>query len=150
MYSIETSIEIAAPLATVRNAISTREGFRAWLAADTRLDAAGRYVWSFGERSVTLTLDRADDRGIAMTCVEEQNNPDWRGTALTITLTALAGDRTRVELVQAGYRAKDECYERTTGAWPYFMMSLAAYATTGRGTPFEAKVTAPAAAAVAS
>jgi uncharacterized protein YndB with AHSA1/START domain len=144
MYTIETSIEIAAPLATLRTAITTRDGFRAWLADDTQVDAAGRYTFSFGPRAVTLRLDRADDRGVAMTCVDHQDNPDWLGTKLAITLSPLAAGRIRVDLAHAGYRSKNECYTRSTMGWAHFLSSLAQYATTGKGTPFDAKVTAPA------
>src|SRR5450432_3799347 len=144
MYSIENSIEIAAPLATLRTALSTPGGFRAWLAVDTRVDAAGCYTFWFGPRAVTLTLDRADDRGIAMTCVAVQDNPEWLGTVLAITLTSLAGGKTRVDLAHAGYPSKDECYERSVMGWAHFLSSLAQYATTGKGTPFDAKVAAPA------
>ena len=114
MYTIENSIEIAAPLATLRTAISTRDGFRAWLADDTKVDAGGRYTFSFAHpestRAVTLTLDRADDRGIAMRCVHHENNPDWLGTELAITLTPIVGGKTRVDLAHAGYPSRNECY----------------------------------------
>ena len=40
MYPIENSIEIAAPVATLRGAITTRDGFRGWLADDTKVGAA--------------------------------------------------------------------------------------------------------------
>jgi uncharacterized protein YndB with AHSA1/START domain len=150
MYTIENTIEVAAPLATLRTAITTRDGFRAWLNDDTQVDSAGRYTFTFAlpeeTRAVTFTLDRADDRGVAMTCVHHENNPDWLGTELAITLTPIAGGKTRVDLAHAGYRSKNECYERSVPGWAHFLASLAQYATTGKGEPFGAKVAAPAAA----
>jgi len=155
MYTIESSIEIAAPVAILRAALATREGFRAWLAEDTQVDSRGRYTFTFAfpeeTRAVTFTLDRADERGVAMTCVEVQNNPDWLGTELTITLTPAAGGTTRVDLAQARYRSRNECYDRSVEGWAYFLSSLAQYVTTGKGTPFPAKAATPAPiAAVAS
>ena len=150
MNTIENSIEIAAPLSTLRAALTTCDGFRAWLAADTQVDAEGRFTFSFGPRAVTFTLDRDDDRGIAMTCVHVQDNPQWLGTQLAIALTPLAGGKTRVDLAHAGYSSKNECFERSTMGWAHFLLSLAEYATTGKGFPFDAKVAAPARAAVAS
>jgi uncharacterized protein YndB with AHSA1/START domain len=144
MYTIETSIEIAASLATLRDAITTRDGFRAWLADDTQVDAAGRYTFSFAPRAVTFTLDRADDRGIAMSCVDSHNNPEWLGTELVITLTPITGGKTRVDLAHTGYPSKDDCYERSVKGWSHFLSSLAQYATTGKGYPFDANVAAPA------
>jgi uncharacterized protein YndB with AHSA1/START domain len=143
MNAIQLSTEIAAPFATLRSAISTRDGFRAWFSEDTRVDAVGRYTFSFGTRAVTFTLDRADVRGIAMSCVHEQNNPDWLGTVLTISLTPVALGKTRVELVHAGYPSKNECYERCIEGWTYFLSSLAEYATNGNGKPFRVQVAAP-------
>lgn len=152
MYTIETSLTVAAPLTTLRSAITTREGFRAWFADDTQVDAAGRYTFSFGPRAVTFALDRADDHGIAMTCVQERDNPDWLGTELAITLTPMAGGKTHVALVHAGYPSKNECYARCIEGWEHFLSSLAQYATTGKGTPFDAKgaAGAPTSAEVAS
>ena len=144
MYTIKTSIEIAAPIATLKPAISTLEGFRAWLNVDAQKDAAGRYDLPFGPRRVTFALDRVDDRGVVMTCVREENNPDWLGTELTITLTPLADGKTHVALVHTGYPSKNECYERCIGAWDHCRSSLAGYATTGKGRPFDVKVAAPA------
>ena len=155
MYTIENSIEIAAPVATLRGAITTRDGFRGWLADDTKVDSAGHFTFSFAlpevTRAVTFTVDRADDRGVAMTCVHHENNPDWFGTKLTITLTPIGG-KTRVDLAHAGYASKDESYERSVAGWAHFVSSLEQYATTGKGAPFRAKVAAPASttAAVAS
>jgi len=144
MDSIELSIEIPVTPATLRPALTTPDGFRAWLAIDTTVDAGGRYTFAFGPRVVTFTLDRADDRGIAMTCVGEHDNPDWLGTRLDVRLTAIPDARTRVDLVHAGYPSRNECYQRCIGAWEYFLSSLALYATTGQGRPFDAKVSGPA------
>jgi len=148
MYTIESSIEISASVAILQAALSTREGFRAWLAEDTRVDS-GRYTFTFAfpqeTRAVTFTLDRADEHGVAMTCVDVKNNPDWLGTELTIKLTRGAGGKTRVALAHARYRSRNECYERSAEGWAYFLSSLAQYATTGKGTPFPTKAAAPAA-----
>lgn len=141
MYTIELSTEIAAPLARLHTAITTLEGFRGWLAADTEVDSAGHYTFSFAPRLVTFRLDRADESSVTLTCVREQDNPDWLGTELTLALTPTAGGSTRVSLVHAGYASKNECYARCIGGWEYFLSSLALYVTTGRGTPFEAKAT---------
>ncbi len=148
MYTIEDCIEIAAPVATLRTALTTRDGFRGWLADDTKVDAAGRFTFSFAQptetRAVTFTLDHADDRGVAMTCVLEENNPDWLGTKLEIRFSPLADGNTRVDLVHAGYRSKNECYERCVPAWAHFLASLAKYTTTGKGEPFYSKAVAKA------
>ena len=142
MYTIENTIEIAAPPAALIAAMTTRDGLSSWLAEDTDVDAAGDYVFTFAQpdetRVVTFTLDRAGERGVVMTCVREHNNIDWLGTELAITLTPLANGKTRVDLAHRGYRHKNECYTRCIDGWAHFLASLAKYATTGKGEPFPA------------
>jgi hypothetical protein len=140
MFKIENSIEISAPVSRIRTAASTRDGFRAWFAADTQLDVDGGFSFSFGARGVTLRLDHADDREVALTCVRVRNNPDWLGTELKLMFKPLTNGNTRVELVHAGYPSKDECYERSVVGWAYFLASLDQYVTTGKGTPFVAEI----------
>ena len=140
MYTIENTIDIAAPLATVLAAVTTKEGFRGWWTKDTECDSAKQEA-TFGFRNdgkvVTFKLDHLDDRGIAMTCIRETNNPDWLGTKLAITLAPSALG-TRVRLVHDGYAAKNECFERCVKGWAFFLASLAKYATTGTGEPYAA------------
>ena len=138
MFTIDTSIDIAAPLARVRTAISTESGYRAWCAEDADFDgkqATFRFPQPSETRSVTFHVDRCDGTGISMTCIAQENNPDWLGTTLAIELGE-TGAGTRVHLVHSGYRAKNEVYERCSEAWPYFLRSLASYLMTGTGEPY--------------
>lgn len=138
MFTINSTTDIAAPLAAVRAAISTEAGYRAWLAEDTEVDGT-RVIFRFAQpnetRSVTFRIDRRDVRSVVMTCVAHENNPDWLGTVLAIELGATAAG-TRVSLSHSGYPAKNEVYERCNDAWPYFLRSLTAYLTTGAGQPY--------------
>ena len=138
MYTIDASIDIAAPLARVLTAISTESGYRAWCAEDADFDgkqATFRCPQPTETRSVTFQVDRCHESGIVMSCIGHENNPDWLGTTLAIELGETPNG-TRVHLVQAGYLAKNEVYERCQEAWPYFLRSLASYMTTGTGEPF--------------
>ena len=62
-------------------------------------------------------------------------NDSWLGTSLAIDLRETPTG-TRVHLVHGGYRAKNEVYERSSDAWPYFLRSLAKYMLTGAGEPY--------------
>jgi uncharacterized protein YndB with AHSA1/START domain len=138
MYTIDSTIEIAVPLFRVRTAISTEAGYRAWFAQDADFDgqeATFRFARPDETRSVTLRLDRSDQRGVEMTCIANENNPDWMGTKLAIELGETPTG-TQVRLVHAGYPAKNEVYERCTEAWQYFLKSLASYMMTGTGQPY--------------
>jgi uncharacterized protein YndB with AHSA1/START domain len=138
MFTIESTIEVAAPLSSVRTAITTEAGYRAWWAEDADFDGRqGTFRFSRPEetRSVTFRVDRCDDRGIAMTCIAQEHNPDWLGTKLAIDLGPTSTG-TRIRLSHSGYPARNEVYERCSEAWPYFLRSLASYMTTGTGEPY--------------
>jgi len=138
MFTIDSTIDISAPLAHVHAAINTEDGFHAWFAQDADFDgkqATFRFSQPNETRSVTLEVDRCDERGIAMTCTAHENNPDWVGTTLAIELGETPTG-TRVHLVHSGYRAKSEVYERCVDAWTYFLRSLASYMMTGTGEPY--------------
>jgi uncharacterized protein YndB with AHSA1/START domain len=137
MFTLDSTIDIAAPLARVRTAITTESGYRAWWAQDADFDgnrATFRFSVPSAPRSVTFQVDRCDARGIVMTCIAHENNADWLGTTLAIELGETPTG-TRVHLVHAGYPAKNEVYERCSEAWPYFLRSLASYMMTGSGEP---------------
>ena len=138
MFTIETTIDVPAPLALVHSAISTENGFHAWFAQDADFDgklATFRFSRPTEMRSVTLQVDRCDERGIMMTCIAHENNPDWVGTTLAIELSETPTG-TRVHLVHSGDPAKNEVYERCCDAWSYFLRSLASYMMTGTGEPY--------------
>ena len=138
MFTIDSSIDVTAPLARVRTAITTEAGFRAWFAQDADFDgkhATFRFARPSESRSVTLRIDRCDASGIVMTCIAHENNPDWVGTKLAIELGETPTG-TRVHLAHSGYPAKNEVYERCNDAWQYFLRSLASYMTTGTGEPY--------------
>jgi uncharacterized protein YndB with AHSA1/START domain len=138
MFTIDNTIDVAAPLARVRTAITTEAGYRAWLAQDADFDgkqATFRFSQPTEMRSVTLQVERCDANGIVMTCTAHENNSDWVGTTLAIELGETSTG-TRVHLAHSGYPAKNEVYERCSEGWAYFMRSLSSYMMTGTGEPY--------------
>jgi uncharacterized protein YndB with AHSA1/START domain len=138
MFTIDSSIDVAAPLARFRSAITTQEGYRAWFAEDADFDgkeATFRFARPDETRSVTLRVDRCDGDRVVMTCTGHEHNPDWVGTTLVIEARETPTG-TRVQLVHSGYPAKNEVYERCTEAWQHFLRSLSAYMMTGAGQPY--------------
>jgi uncharacterized protein YndB with AHSA1/START domain len=138
MFTIDRMIDIAAPLSRVRTAVTTEAGYRAWWAQDADFDgkrATFRFAQPNETRTVTFRVDRCDENSIAMTCIAQENNPDWLGTTLALELRETPAG-TRVHLVHSGYPAKNEVYERCCEAWAYFLRSLARYMITGNGEPY--------------
>ncbi len=65
MFTIDSTIDIPAPLAHVRTAITTEAGYRAWFAQDADFDGKQgtfRFAQPTETRSVTLQVDRCDDQ----------------------------------------------------------------------------------------
>ena len=131
--SIETTIEVAAPAASIIAALTTEAGFRGWFTDAATCDAtyaAFPFKRPDEMRLVMFRIDHQDARGIAMTCTAEHNNPDWLGTQL-----AFSFEGNRVRVVHSGYRERNESYEQYVAGWAYFLGSLKSYLETGRGTP---------------
>ena len=138
MFTIDSTIDITAPLARVHSAITTEAGFHAWFAQDADFggkQATFRFSRPSESRSVTLQVDRCDGSGIVMRCIAHENNADWLGTTLAIELGETPTG-TRVHLIHSGYPARNEVYERCSDAWSYFLRSLASYMMTGTGEPY--------------
>lgn len=138
MFTIDAMIDITAPLSSVRTAVTTEAGYRAWWAEDADFDGTRgtfRFARPAETRSVTFHVDRCHANGIVMTCIAQENNPDWLGTKLAIDLAETPAG-TRVRLAHSGYPERNEVYERCSEAWPYFLRSLARYMTTGTGEPY--------------
>ena len=136
MYTIENTIEIAAPASSILAALTTEAGLRGWFTESATFDGKhATFTFARPEitRVVSFAVERCDARGIVLRCTAEQNNPEWRDTTL-----AMSVEGNHVRLVHSGYPAKDECYERCVQGWAYFMPSLKSYVETGRGTPFPA------------
>jgi hypothetical protein len=109
VFTIESTIEITAPLARILTAIT-------------------------GRNSLGHKVDHCDTSGIVMTCIAHEHNASWLGTTIALELCETANG-TRIHLLQSGYRAMDEVYQRSREAWPYFLHSLASYMMTGTGEP---------------
>jgi uncharacterized protein YndB with AHSA1/START domain len=138
MFTIDHTIDIAAPPTHVLTALTTEAGYRGWMAEDTDFDgkqATFRFSQPSETRSVTLQLERYDAGGVVMTCIAHEHNADWLGTTLVIELGETPTG-TRVHLAHSGYRARNEVFERCSEAWSYFLRSLASYLMTGAGEPY--------------
>jgi uncharacterized protein YndB with AHSA1/START domain len=135
MYTIENTIEIAAPAHRIIEALTTEAGYRGWWTDEATYDGkAARFPFRNrdGARIVTFRVDQADARGVVMTCTAQEDNPDWLGTKLAISV-----EGGHVRLVHSGYPAKNETYERCVQGWAYFVTSLKSYVETGAGTPYK-------------
>jgi uncharacterized protein YndB with AHSA1/START domain len=139
MYTIENHIDIHATPSTILDALTTKDGVAAFFTQDcdvSATEATYRFVKPDRDREVTFRVDERTASQVAMTCVREVNNPDWLGTTVSFAL-APRGDVTRVSLVHAGYREKNENYEQCIAGWAHVLGSLKKLLETGAGEPFK-------------
>jgi uncharacterized protein YndB with AHSA1/START domain len=139
MYTIENHIDIHATPANIFAALTTKEGVATWWTDDCDVSASEatyRFAKPDRDRESTWRVDERTGSRVAMTCIREVNTPDWLGTKLSFALEP-RGAITRVSLVHAGYRDKNEMYEQCTAGWAYFLGSLKKLLETGTGEPFK-------------
>jgi uncharacterized protein YndB with AHSA1/START domain len=139
MHEIKNSIEITASPARVLEALTTKAGILGWWTVDADVgdrEAAFRFDKPNRPMEVNFAIERKVVSGVAMVCTRETNNADWLGTHLTFGLTETPKG-TRVDLLHAGYRAKNESYEMCTKGWAFYLGSLKSYLETGHGEPYQ-------------
>lgn len=120
-------------------ALTTTAGHRGFWARDCKVGRAvgDEATYRFDSIEVVFRIDRIDERGLVMTCVREENCPEWLGTRVSMQAKA-DGAGTAVELVHDGWREKTEFFGMCRAGWESYVESLRAYCETGRGTPYRA------------
>lgn len=134
--SIVDAVDIAAPAARVLAAVATPQGVAGWWTAQNEI-AGDQYTVRFGsgegQVSSTFRVERRDDRGLAMVCVDD-HGMGWLGTRLAFAIEGDSG-RTHVALTHSGFTATAECYDGCIKGWNHFLASLRSYLETGSGAP---------------
>src|SRR5256885_6915716 len=109
METIDVETEIAAAPAKIYQALSTTAGHRGWWTTDCevgskvgdealfRFDAMGGGAGAITMRFRLDTL--APGQAVEMTCVGEENNPEWRGRRPAVPVCPAAARRTLAKLM---------------------------------------------------
>jgi len=67
-----------------------------------------------------------------LTFVEDKN--EWTGTHVIFEITEKAG-QTQLSFTHVGLSPQVECYKACSGGWTFYLQSLCALITTGKGNP---------------
>ncbi len=102
-----------------------------------------QYQIAFGATRKTFEITRADpDQQVAWLCLEAfidletlNRKDEWVGTRMIWTIIG-GQDNTTLTFLHEGLNQGFECYQVCAAGWDYFMGSLHAFLTTGKGTPF--------------
>lgn len=139
MPDIRHRVAIAAPQASVYEAVATTEGLSQWWTRDGvrgESKEGGRVQFFFGQPDPAAVMEVTDLDGhglVGWSCVEGAE--EWVGTRLTFDLKR-AEDETVVLFTHADWRSPSEFMAHCSARWAYFLFSLKAYLETGKGTPF--------------
>lgn len=141
MPDIIHRIGIKAPEAAVYKALATIEGLAAWWTEETTGNPAlgGRIVFAFsahdGKRIGEMTMEVAGlepQRRVEWRCVG--GPPEWLETRLSYELS-VEDDCTIVRFAHRGWREESEFMGHCSTKWATFLLSLRAFAETGKGSP---------------
>ena len=137
---------IDADPAAVYAAITTAEGLRAWWTPTCDADAhvGGAAHFRFGETFCAMSIEQLDpNRGVRWFCTAARiehprvtRKDEWAGTEIAFRLTPTIDGKTRLDFEHVGLVPTSECYDLCSNGWTTHFDSLAAYAQTGRGTPW--------------
>jgi uncharacterized protein YndB with AHSA1/START domain len=138
MADIATQIDIAAPPAAVRAALTTTAGVAGWWTTKNETSGTPGDVntyWFPGAPSpYEMRVERVDDGAVAWHCVA--GPPGWVGTHVRFTVSEAAEGGTLVLFDHTGFPAVDTMYRIVTLGWAQMLLRLKQYAETGAPTPF--------------
>jgi hypothetical protein len=144
MNDYQKSITVNKPESEVYAAIT--EHIADWWSNDltgTATGAGDSFNIAFDKTRKTFDIAEATpNKQVVWKCVKAYidmaslgNKAEWLGTKLIWTLSA-ADRGTTLTFLHEGLNQSFECYTVCESGWDYFLASLQAYLTTGKGTPF--------------
>jgi uncharacterized protein YndB with AHSA1/START domain len=143
MKDYKKSIAVNKPVREVYAAIT--EHIADWWSNDltgAAAHAGDSFNIAFNQTRKTFEITEAiPDKQVVWKCVKAyidmaslENKSEWVGTTLTWTLSPANGGTT-LTFLHKGLNQSFQCYNVREAGWDYFLASLEAYLTTGKGTP---------------
>jgi uncharacterized protein YndB with AHSA1/START domain len=139
MPDIRHRVAISAPLESVYEALSTKEGLSEWwtregVRGESSEGSRLRFFFGKPEPAAVMEVTRLSPAGsVKWNCVEGAD--EWVGTKLAFDLTH-DEDETVVLFSHADWRSPSEFMAHCSARWAYFLLSLKSLLETGKGTPF--------------
>jgi hypothetical protein len=134
-YAIRMQFDIDADEATVRRAVTTKEGIRSWWSSRTELDDATLRP-RFPDVPQPFEFDVRESNG-RVEWVTGAFPPWWAGTTISVDVGPNPdGPGTRLQFAHAGYDADNPVIPIVTPAWAQILLRLKGYAETGTPQPF--------------
>jgi len=136
MSSIVKELTVAVAPKDVFSALTQQDKLALWWTDDLSVKPEAGSLAEFrfmqGAYILQFEITKLDaEKTVAWFC---KQGPGFEGTSITWQLTPTSNG-TQVHFTQDGFSQIDETYERIRGIWEYFLVSLASYLETGKGTP---------------
>jgi uncharacterized protein YndB with AHSA1/START domain len=147
MKNYQCDVEIAAPAATVFEAITTEKGLKGWwtTTCEVGMGIGSRATFRFGKTyNVMLTEKVTFNREVVWKCLEQHHEAaelnrkdEWAGTRVTFKLESHSPSSTVLHFEHEGLTPQLECYRICEQGWGHFLQSsLKKFVETGKGEPF--------------
>jgi uncharacterized protein YndB with AHSA1/START domain len=136
MSAIVEELTIEAAPQRVWGAITQQDEIVQWWADEARVkpEVGSLAEFHFRQGAFVMQFEVAElDQDEKVRWISK-SPPQWAGSSVTWQLTPVHNG-TKLVFTQDGFAQFDEGYERTRGAWVYFLDSLKSYLETGKGTP---------------
>ena len=130
---------IAAPVDWAFSALTTLDGLGGWWTPSVTgtATAGGEVTFGFDDQRIVMRVDRAVDRTeVVWTCLVHDKFPDWEGTTVRFEFEPIDGGTTALHFRHVGLVPVLECHGQCSRGWDHYLVSLAAYAVDGRGSPW--------------
>ena len=136
-YAIRMQFDIAADRDTVRRAISTEDGIRAWWSKRTDGPSDDQLRVSFPDVPQPFEFTVARNRDDDVDWVTGGFPPWWAGTTISWTLSDNPdAPGTRLLFSHGGYDPDNPVIPVVTPAWAFIVQRLKGYSETGTPQPF--------------
>jgi uncharacterized protein YndB with AHSA1/START domain len=129
MADLLHQIDIKASPQQVYAALATSSGLASWWTADAHAEqkVGGKAEFGFNKRSVMyrMTIDALDPgKQVAWSC--HGDNPEWRGTTLTWTITA-DGAGSVLRFTHGNWKSASDFFAMCNSTWGELMYRLKGY-----------------------
>lgn len=139
-YHISMQFDVEADPASVRQALTTRDGLASWWSA--RVDSPSEARWDvwFPDVPQPFELDVARDDPERVEWRVGEFPPPWQGTSIRWDLAANPeGPGTRLVFSHRDFEPTNPVIPVVTPAWAQIILRLKGYAETGTPDPFFAQ-----------
>jgi uncharacterized protein YndB with AHSA1/START domain len=146
MKHYQSSVLLAAPIATVYAALTTQRGIRGWwtVLCDAGETVGEQITVRFGTSFKVMCIEKLRlNAEVQWRVIDAQldvpgltHTKEWIGTTIVFQLEPQSATVTRLQVEHIGLTPHVECYDICSQGWNQFLGSLKSYVETDQGMPY--------------